>query len=312
MVTLQQLQYLVAVDTERNFSRAAEKCFVTQPTLSMQIKKLESEQGVELFDRSKQPLKLTPIGEDLVAQARTVLAEMGLFNDIIAESKSDTVGELHVGIIPTLAPYLVPGFIGNFMERYPAVKLYLTEYKTEDIIARLHNETLDAGILATPLNEARIIERPVFYEKLMCYMSEELAGKFGNRVEIEDILKAKLWVLSEGNCFRNQTFNLCSLEQRDFRDQDFRYESGSIETLMRLVDKEGGSTIIPELATLDLPEEKADRVKFIGNLSPVREISIAVRRKHLKRKLLQLLRTEILKSLPKHVLENDGDQRVEI
>lgn len=310
--TIQQLNYLVAIDTHGSFSKAAEHCFVTQPTLSMQVRKMEEEIGMEIIDRSKHPIRFTEVGERLVAQAREALQELRRIDDIISDSRGDVKGELTVGIIPTLAPYLVPLFIGSFLKQYPDIALHITEYKTEEIVDRLQKETLDLGLLATPLYEASLYEEPLFYEKMLCYMDPAFAAKTGNRVEIAQILEEKLWVLGEGNCFRNQTFNLCSIGQTRFRDQQFHYESGSIETLMRLVEKEGGSTIIPELAIGTLTDDRLDKVKFIGQANPVREISTVVRRKQLKKKLIEVFRNEVLKHLPPGVLENDASRRVEI
>ena len=308
--TIQQLSYLVALDYYGNFSRAAESCYVSQPTLSMQVKKLENDLGVIIIDRSKQPLVFTEVGKLILEQAKSSLSELHAIDDIIAESRGEVSGYLHVGIIPTLAPYLVPLFIGNFLKKYPKVNLKLTEFKTEEIIERLHNDKLDVGILATPLNEIGISEEPMFYEKLLSYSDPKLALKFGNRVTIDQILSSKLWVLSEGNCFRNQTFNLCSLDQTAYKAFDFEYESGSIETLIRLVDMEGGTTIIPELALDTLTDEQIDRVKFIEQTNPVREISTVRRRKGLKTSIIQALREEIRMSIPKSLIENEQDRQV--
>ncbi len=308
--TIQQLIYLIALDYYGNFSRAAESCFVSQPTLSMQIKKLENDLGVSIVDRSKQPLVFTGVGKRILEQAKASMSELKLIDDVISESKGMVSGELHVGIIPTLAPYLVPLFIGAFLKKFSSVKLKLTEYKTEEIIDRLHSDKLDVGILSTPLGESGISEEPIFYEKLLSYSDPEMTARFGNRVTIDQILSSKLWVLSEGNCFRNQTFNLCSLDQTAYKSFDFEYESGSIETLIRLVDKEGGTTIIPELALDTLTLEQIDRVKFIEQTNPVREISIVRRRKGLKSQMIKALRDEIRLALPKSVIDNDQQKQV--
>jgi LysR family hydrogen peroxide-inducible transcriptional activator len=308
--TIQQLTYLIALDYYGNFSRAAESCFVSQPTLSMQVKKLENDLGVAIVDRSKQPLVFTEIGKRILEQAKASIGELKTIDDIISESKGEVTGQLHVGIIPTLAPYLVPLFIGNFLKKYPNVKLKLTEYKTEEIIERLHHDKLDVGILATPLNEMGISEEPIFYEKLLSYSDPEMTAKFGNRISIDDILSSKLWVLSEGNCFRNQTFNLCNLDQTAYKSFDFEYESGSIETLIRLVDKEGGTTIIPELALDTLTPDQIDRVKFIEQTNPVREISLVRRRKGLKASIVRVLKEEIRNAVPKSVQENAREKQV--
>lgn len=308
--TIQQLNYLIALDIHRNFSKAANHCFVSQPTLSMQIKKLENDLDVVIIDRSKQPLRFTEVGQKIVEQARQAIDELKVIDDIILEEKGEVAGQLSVGIIPTLAPYLIPLFLGSFLKRFPKVELTLTEYKTDEIIDKLQHENLDVGILSTPLDATGITENPLFFEKMLLYPHPDLAERYGNRVSIDEILEEKLWVLSEGNCFRNQTFNLCSLDQTEFRGLDVNYESGSIETLMRLVEKEGGSTIIPELALDALSDERMDRVKFIGEQNPVREISTVTRRSGLKANLIQALRQEVLKVLPKAVRENEDNKTV--
>ena len=308
--SIQQLTYLVAIDRYRSFSKAAEHCYVTQPTLSMQIKKLENDLGLPLLDRSKQPLKFTQIGELIVEQAREALSELKVIDDIIDRSKGKVAGELRVGIIPTIAPYLMPIFLGDFLRKYPEVELVVTEFKTDEIVERLNNESIDVGILATPLKIASIVEKPLFYEKLLAYADDELSSTKGNRIELDKMLSKKLWILSEGNCFRNQTFNLCSLNQTKYKNLEFNYESGSIETLMRLVDKEGGSTIIPELALDVITEEQIDRVKFIGSTNPLREISTITRRKGLKESMINAMRDSIVKSLPKSVLDNKDNGEV--
>lgn len=302
--TIQQLNYLIALDVHRNFSKAAEHCFVSQPTLSMQLKKMENDLGVVIIDRSKQPLVFTELGARIVDQARRSLDDLKIIDDLISESKGEIGGTLAVGIIPTSAPYLIPLFLGNFLRKYPKVQLSITEHKTDVILEKLQHEHLDVGLLSTPLNASGIRETPLFHEKMLLYANANLASRLGNRVEIDQILEDKLWLLSEGNCFRNQTFNLCSLDQTEFRSLEVNYESGSIETLMRLVEREGGSTIIPELALDAISSERLDCVKFIGTQNPVREISTVTRRSGLKSSLIQALRQEILEALPKGVNEN--------
>lgn len=310
--TIQQLNYFVALSTYGSFSKAADHCKVTQPTLSMQVKKLESQLGIELLDRSRQPVRFTALGQRVLEKAQEALAELREIDDLINASQQELSGEFNVGIIPTLAPYLVPEFLGAFMKAFPAVHLHITEYKTDEIINRLKNEQLDVGLLATPLHEQGILEQPLFYEQMLCYMDQQTASKFGNRVEINEMLKGRLWVLSEGNCFRNQTFNLCSLRQMEYEKQHFVYESGSLEALMNLVDKEGGSTIIPELALQSLSDARMDQVKFINEAHPVREISTVMRKKGVKVPLVNALREAIMASLPKQILRNDGERKVEI
>ena len=166
-MTIQQLSYIIAVDTYKNFKLAAEKCFVTQPTLSMQILSLEKEFGVKIFDRTKKPVIVTDIGRQIVDQARIILAETGRLEEIISEGKNILEGEIKLGIIPTLAPYLLPLFLQKFVKKYPAVKIVVNEFTTDVIIEKLKKNLIDAAVLATPLNDSSLQEYPLFYEQFV-------------------------------------------------------------------------------------------------------------------------------------------------
>ena len=309
---IQQLEYIVALDNYGSFSQAAVHCHVTQPTLSMQVKKIEEELGTVIFDRSKKPMKATEEGETILAHARMILKEVNVLKEHVAADNGATAGTLNIGIIPTLAPYLVPLFLGDFIRKYPDMKINIKELKTEEITDSIRKERIDFGILATPLREQGIHEHPVFYEKLLAYTDPEIASKYKNRIDITDILKHKIWLLSEGNCFRNQVFNLCAINQLAFKDFHLSYESGSVEALMRLVDREGGVTLIPELATLDMQDEQLDRLKFISEKNPVREISIILGRRAMKKKLIDLFVKELKENLPGQIMENSSENIIEI
>lgn len=309
---IQQLEYIIALDNYGSFSQAAVHCNVTQPTLSMQVKKIEEELGVIIFDRSRKPLKATEEGMPILDQARIIMQEVNVLRDQVNSEKGPANGVLTIGIIPTIAPYIVPVFLGDFLRKYPEIKVHIKELKTEEITDALKKEKIDFGILATPLREQGIHEYPLFYEKLICYADEEIAASYKNRIGINDLLSHKIWLLSEGNCFRNQVFNLCAMDQIAFRDFHLSYESGSVEGLMRLVDKEGGLTFIPELATLDMYDDQLDRLKFIADQNPVREISIVLGRRAMKKKLIDLFSAELLEALPAQIRENTNENIIEI
>ncbi len=309
---IQQLEYIVALDNFRSFSLAAQHCHVTQPTLSMQVKKLEEDLSINIFDRSRKPLIPTLLGEEVLSQARKILTEVSILNELVSEQNKGLSGTLSIGIIPTLAPYLVPLFIGSYLKEYPDVEVKIQEIKTEEIISALKKEQIDLGILATPLEIQGLHEIPLFYEKMISYVDQSLVNRYSNKIGIQEILEHKVWLLSQGNCFRNQVFNLCAIDQIAYKDLKLKYESGSIEGLMRLVDQEGGVTLVPELATLDFSEEKLDQLKFIGETPPVREISVVVGRKTLKRKLIESLQATIVASLPNQVRENKPEHVVGI
>jgi LysR family hydrogen peroxide-inducible transcriptional activator len=304
-MTTVQLEYIIALDTHRNFVKAAEHCFVTQPTLSMQVQKLEEELGVELFDRSRQPIVPTELGIEIIEQARVALQETNRIKEIISDRKGEVSGVLRLGIIPTLAPYLLPLFLGGFLEKYKKVTLSVFELTTEQIINGLNNETIDCGILATPLKEAKIKEFPLFYEPFVAYVSKK-SSLFGNTtLRAEEIEPEEVWVLTEGHCMRSQVLNICSDRSRASAAFNLDYQTGSLETLKRMVETNRGFTILPELATLDFSARQRGMVRYFRSPEPVREISMVVRRNHVKKKLLTLLSTEIMEVVPEKMMKKE-------
>jgi len=296
-MTLTQLEYIVTLDTYRHFVLASEKCFVTQPTLSMQIQKLEEELGVKIFDRTKQPVIPTEIGATIIAQARIVLREAGMIRQLIAEQKDTMTGELRIGIIPTLAPYLLPTLFKNIRDKYPQVNLLAREIIPEEIVQALKNNRLDCGIVVTPLKDSSIKEDVLFYEELFVYVSKNNALHNKKYVLPGDIDPAQLWLLEEGHCFRSQILNLCELQKHS--GIQFRYETGNIETLKRMVDNSDGITILPELAVMEFDQQQLKLVKRLKEPSPAREVSLVTHRDHLKTKLIQTLKEQILNIVPK-------------
>jgi len=295
-MNLQQLEYIVAVDTYRHFATASEKCFVTQPTLSMMIRKLEEELDIQIFDRSRQPVVPTDAGIPVIAQARAVLREARRLKEIVAGQKGEIGGELRLGVIPTVAPYLLPLFLGSFLHRYPMVSLKIYELTTDQIIARLRKQELDAALLATPLNEASIVELPLFYEEFLVYASSGESILKKKYLLSKDIDVHRLWLLEEGHCLRAQVLNLCELRESVHRQLD--YEAGSIDTLVKLVDLHKGITILPELAVGDLGAAQRKKVRRFRSPAPVREISIVTYRHFVKQRMLEALSEEILSSIP--------------
>ena len=303
-MTLTQLEYIVAVDTHRHFAEAAAHCFVTQPTLSMQIQKLEEELAVKIFDRSKQPVLPTGSGAEIIAQARKILAERDHLIETIALKKGIVNGELKVGIIPTLAPYLLPLFVPIFTKKYPAVKLVVNELTTGLIISSLREGKIDVGLLVTPLHEAGIKEDVLFYEEMVAYVSKNNKAYLKNYVLAKDIDPNKLWLLEEGHCFRSQIINLCELRKNTKAGSYFEYEAGSLETLRRMVDLNDGITILPELATFDMSAKQLQLLRHFKHPSPMREVSIVVHRDFVKKRLVEALKQSILISLPEKIKKN--------
>lgn len=306
-MNIQQLEYIVAVDNYRHFAKASEKSFISQSTLSTMIQKLEEELRVKIFDRSKQPVVPTREGEEVIRRAKLILEEVSGLRDFAIGLKDDTAGELRLGIIPTLAPYLLPLFLRSFREKNPTLILFIKEMVTTDIVADLKTGELDMGLLATPLEEDGITEHSLFYEELLAYASSCcVLSTDGGQLDPEAIDVDKLWLIEEGHCLRNQVLNLVELKRKASKNNTLRYQAGSIETLINLVDFHQGLTIIPELVTFNLNSVQKGKVYRFVDPKPVREISLVVASTYPKKKLLNHIREEILTRLP---VEMNGENR---
>jgi LysR family hydrogen peroxide-inducible transcriptional activator len=311
-MTLVQLEYIVALDSYRSFVGAAEKCFVTQPTLSMQIQKLEDTLGVKIFDRSKQPVVPTEIGIEIIEQARLLLAESQKIKEIISDRQKELGGELKIGIIPTISPYLLPRIINRFIEKYPQVKLIVWEQTTEEIIQQVKLGKIDCGILSTPLHEASLLEIPVFYENFVAYASKSSKLFKKKSISPDDIDMEEIWILNEGHCMREQVLNICQRRRATKGFQHFEYNTGSVETLKRMVEQNAGATILPELALSDLNDKQMDKVRYFNSPEPVREVSIVIQKNFLKRRMIEALKTEIIDFVPKRMRNKKKKEVMEI
>lgn len=303
-MTLVQLEYVVAVDTYRSFVVAAEKCFVTQPTLSMQIQKLEDAMGVKIFDRSRQPVILTDVGQKIVEQARVILMEAKKMNEIIQDSKGELVGDLKVGVIPTVAPYLLPKVITNFINKYPKLRLQIWEYTTERILIELKNGSLDCGVLSTPLQENTLTETPLFYETFVAYVSQKSSLYDKKVISTEDIAGEKLWLLNEGHCMRGQVLNICNYKYNKGNRDTFEYNTGSVETLKRMVDINSGVTILPELSIQTYSEDELEHIRYFKTPEPVREISLVTSKNFVKQRAVHAFTQEIYEVVPERFKTN--------
>ncbi|MDE5418435.1 hydrogen peroxide-inducible genes activator [Labilibaculum sp. DW002] len=311
MVTLTQLEYIVAVDTHRHFATAADSCFITQPTLSMQIKKLEEFLDVTIFDRSKQPIIPTDVGIQIIEQARIILGEAKKVDEIVKNHRETVEGSLKIGIIPTLAPFLLPMFIGDYIRDYPDVKVEVEEMVSDDIVEALKKDLLDVGIFVTPLKDEKIKEVPLFFEEMMIYAHKDHEILKKDIIEVKDIATSEIWMLGDGHCFRNQVINLCEMHSMQHQELPFEFESNSLETLMKIIDREGGFTLIPELATQYMSTEKMTQVKPFTNLHPLREVSLIYSRHYSKHKLLDLLAKSIQNVIPNDLLNSSKGTIVE-
>ena len=307
-MTLVQYEYIVAVDDYRHFATAAEKCFVTQPTLSMQIQKLEDQLGILIFDRSKHPVVPTEVGTAIITQARLVINEAGRIKEIINEEKGIISGSLRIGILPTLSPYLLPLFIKDFIEKYPNLEVNVEEGITEQIIDKLRKNQLDVGLFVTPSGATGLDEHPIFNEEFVAYVGAENALKEVETIDPYLLNVEDVWVLNEGHCFRNQVLNICQPLENTMTK--FKFQSGSLEALKRIVDRHGGITLLPELATIDMSESEQENLRWFKEPKPVREVSMVTHRSFLKRKMTEALFNGIMESIPDNLKSKKNTQVV--
>ncbi len=294
MISITQIQYVLALNQTRHFAEAAKLCFVTQPTLRMQLQKLEEELKVVLFDRSKNPIIPTPIGEKLIVQMKEIIRSVDKLKWLIESESKIPSGVLKVGVIPTIAPYLLPLFLKKFETLYPKVELKFYELQTHTLLDKLSNDEIDGGILATPLHDNRFIERNLYFEKILLYLDSKNILKNETEISEDQINKQQIYLLTEGNCLRNQTLKICHKSSTNTK-----FESGNIETLVNMVNHLGGITFIPELAAFHSRYQK-NQIKVI-KYHPVREISLITRRSFYKDNLIELLESVIIDSLPESI-----------
>ena len=292
-MTITQLQYVLAVAEHKNFTLAAEKCFVTQPTLSMQIQKIEEELGIQIFDRTKKPIQLTEIGLKIVNQSKNIVNEANRIQDIVDQQKGFIGGEFRLGIIPTVMPTLLPMFLKNFIKKYPKVNLIIEELNTDEIIMKLKNGHLDAAIAATPLEEEKIKEIVLFYEPFVAYIPESHSVFEKKEIEVSDLNLDEILLLQDGHCFRDGILNLCKNNPGNSDKFNFHIESGSFETLIKLADEGLGTTLLPYLHTLDLKEKDKAKLRQFKDPKPAREVSLIYPKNELKIHIIDAIRNVI-------------------
>ncbi|WP_103664638.1 hydrogen peroxide-inducible genes activator [Gracilimonas amylolytica] len=304
-MTLTQLSYIVAVDKYRHFATAAQKIYITQPTLSMQIQKLEDELGVLIFDRSKSPVVPTAMGEQIIEEAKVILSGAKHIEDMVAVQGETLKGTFRIGIIPTIAPYLVPLFLKPFMEKHPEVELIFEEALTSEVLKGLNEDYFDVGIIATPTDQ-NIFEKDLFLEPFMGYVSidHELAKK--DKITIDDLYQEDLWLLNEGHCFRDQTIKLCKKNNEKLNKSPIIFESGNLETLKRLVEQDFGVTLMPYLALNDIDKRCANGViKNFKDPIPSRKIRLVYSREFLKKNLIEAFAEVIKDSIPEDLRDQE-------
>ncbi|VAW12919.1 Hydrogen peroxide-inducible genes activator =_ OxyR [hydrothermal vent metagenome] len=288
-MTITQLHYVLAVAEHQNFTLAAAKSFVTQPTLSMQVQKLEEEFNILIFDRGKKPISVTEVGKKIVAQAKVIVNEANRIKDIVDYEKGFIGGDFTLGIIPTIMPTLLPMFLKTFIKKYPRVNLIIKEQSTESLIRNIQDGHLDAAIAATPLEIEFIKERPLYYEPFVGYVPKNHRLGNVNTLKSDDLDVSDILLLQDGHCFRDGVINLCKSTKKMGREH-FQLESGSFETLINLADEGMGMTLLPYLNTLELDETKKKNLKYFDNPSPAREVGLIYHKSELKIHVTNALR----------------------
>jgi len=301
-MTITQLKYTLAVAEYGNFTTASEKCFVTQPTLSMQVQKLEEELGVTIFNRSTKPLQVTDVGEKVLFQARKIVEESSRMNDVISEEKGIIGGTLKVGIIPTVSSTLLPLFLNIFIKKHKNVELKIEEYNTDILSKKLEDNTIDCAIAATPLNNSKIIERPIYYEPFVAYVPEHHFLSGNKSLGLDDLSNSDLLILQDGHCFRNQVLNLCSI---DDVNKQYELKSGSFETLINLSNNGPWMTIIPYLHSNNLSSNNIQNIIPFEDPAPAREISMIYSKSQLKLPVINALMDTISSVIRGQIKYND-------
>lgn len=309
-MTLTQLTYIVALDKFKNFGQAAKFCQVSQPTLSMQIQKLEEEIGLILFDRTEQPIKTTKNGKKLIQQAQSILREAKIFDEMVSEEKNESFGEIRIGVIPTLAPYLIPLFLKEFIKQNSNLKIIIEELQTAVILEKLKDSAIDLALLVTPIESSDLISEVLFYEPFMAYISEKSPLNKLTKVDQKDLNSDGLWLLTDGHCFREQSLLLCKNRKKTSDlNNNLIFESGSLETIKKIIDQGEGFTLLPYLATIDNTD--TSRLKEFSQPIPSREVSLIYNKYFRKDKIKNNLIEIIHKSLPKNILKS-ANKKIQI
>jgi LysR family transcriptional regulator, hydrogen peroxide-inducible genes activator len=306
-MTIVQLGYILAVEKYKSFQKASEHSFVTQPTLSMQIKKLEEELEVIIFDRSVNPVRPTTQGRLILDKAKEVVEKHDILLDTALSFKKTLTGEMRMGIIPTILPYIAYRFIPEFKRNYPNVNLFIDELVTEEITERIMSGDLDAGIMATPLETPGLIESPLYYEQFLAYVSQNHSLFDFEKLNAYQITTDGLWLLKDGHCFRDQVINLCHTDKNFIAKYDVEFRTDSFNSIIRLIDTEGGYTLLPEFAKLDLTGLQRKKLREFYSPIPTREVSLCYRRSFPHIRIIDALKSSILNNIPSKMKEKNGD-----
>lgn len=296
-MTLTQLNYILAVDRCRNFAQAAKECFVTQPTLSMQIQKLEDYLQIIVFDRSKSPVEPTPMGKKVLEYARNIMHSSQALEELSKSLRGDVAGEFIISIIPTLAPYILPLFVQKFVNEFPKVELKIYENQTDEIIRLLKEGKIDGAILAAPLEVKELVEEHLFYEPFRIFFSpgHDLLKK--KSIDEKDLDLREAWLLKEGHCLRAQALQLCQYKKLSDNKHLF-FEAGSLETLINMVKSSTGFTVLPYLSSINMSDKDQKSLREFKNQVPVRDVCFVTGPHSMKKSIEKALVKVILKNTP--------------
>lgn len=307
-MNIQQFQYVIAVAEFRHFQEAADKCFITQSTLSTMIGRLEEELGVKIFDRKTKPVSITKEGKLVIEKLRIIIKDVDELKNMVEEMKGSISGELQIGIIPTVTPYLLPLFLSEFAKKYPKVKIVVQEMTTTRILEALKKRTLDIGIAAIPLVDNELREEPLYQEPFMLF--DCLSSEQRKQSSVQQIDFKHLWLLQEGHCLRTQVEQICELSNTSAENVfNFEFKAGSMDSLIRFTKSNNGITLLPYLSTLDMNQEDKKRLSNLEAPVPVRSIGLIVHQHFVKQKLLGGLK-EIIISSTKGLLPEVEQKRI--
>lgn len=291
-MNIQQIQYVLAVGELRNFGKAAEKCFISQSTLSTMIGKFESEIGITIFDRRSKPTTITNEGEKVINQLKIIARELNMLEEVVSSLKGELAGTLRIGAIPTIGPYMLPLFLNRFVKQFPKIQFEISEMTTEKIVDHLEKRQLDIGIVSLPLNNPKLEEIPLYEEPFLFYDAQK--NTYDQPVEIKEIDFQRLWLLEEGHCMRVQVEQICNLKKEmSTNNRNLDYKSGTVDTLIKLVDNNNGVSFLPTLATLGLSDTQRKHLWQIAAPVPIRSVGLLVHRHFVKKKILALLQEAI-------------------
>lgn len=294
-MNIQQFHYVLAVDELRHFEKAADKCFISQSTLSTMISKFEDEIGITIFDRRTKPVGITVEGKNIINQLKIIISEIDRLDKIVDETKGSKAAKIRMGCIPTVSPFLLPIFLKDFTRKHPEIEFEIKEKTTQDIIRSIHTRDLDIGIVSVPIHSPDIIEYPLYTEPFVYYDTAYLPV---GSVSLEDINLENFWLLEDGHCMRDQILDLCNIDKEEVSPgPNIRFRAGSIGSLIRFVNIYGGQTLLPYLSILNFTKKEAANVRYFEDPPPGRGIGLIVHKYFVRKKVLKMIQKGITEKM---------------